>query len=110
MAKLSGYICDRLAVPILALGASGRRHSYSLMSARAFVAVVLAWESESAARVIRAGRVGVCRGWDWLCLCELLPFVCPGLPGLARPDSAQAGPDGRGVHGDADQRWRRDGR
>jgi hypothetical protein len=79
----------------------------SLMSARAFVAVVLAWESESAARVIRAGRVGDCRGWDWLCLYELLPFACPGP---ARPDSAPSGPDGRGAHRGADQWWRRDGR
>ena len=28
MAKLSGYICNRLAVPIPALGASDRRHLF----------------------------------------------------------------------------------
>src|SRR5271170_2528216 len=103
---LSGYICDRLAVPIPALGASGRRHFISLMSARAFVAVVLAWGIESAARVIRAG-VDDCRGWDRLCLCGFAPFR---LPGPARPESAPAGPKGRGGQEGADQPWRRDGR
>ena len=41
---------------------------------------------------------------------RIAPFVCPGLPGLARPDSAQAGPDGRGGQEGAGQRWRRDER
>jgi hypothetical protein len=76
------------------------------MSARAFVAVVLAWGIESAARVIRAG-MDDCRGWDRLCLCELLHFACPGLPVRNR---LRPGPRARGGQEGADQPWRRDGR
>ena len=107
MAKLSGYICDRLAVPIPALGASGRLHSISLMSARVFVAVVLAWGIESAARVIRAGRGGRLQGVGSALFMRIAPFR---LPRPARPESAPAGPKARGRQEGADQPWRRDGR
>jgi hypothetical protein len=48
------------------------------------------------------GGVDDCRGWDRLCLCELLHFACPGLPVRnrlrpgPRPEEGRKGPTSRG--------------
>ena len=104
---LSDYICDLLAVPIP--GARRKRPTAftSQMSARAFVAVVLAWGIESAARVIRAGRGGRLQGVGSPLLMRIAPFR---LLRPARPESAPAGPKAGGRQEGADQPWRRDGR
>ena len=83
MAKLSGYVCDRLAVPIRRSAQAADGIFISLMSARAFVAVVLAWGTESAARIIHAGRGGRLQGGIGFVYanCSILPArVCtPGI-------------------------------
>jgi hypothetical protein len=72
------------------------------MSARAFVAVVLAWGSSLQPGSSVPGGVDDCRGWDRLCLCELLHFACPGLPVRnrlrpgPRPEEGRNGPTSRG--------------
>src|ERR1700745_231789 len=68
----------------------------SLMSARAFVAVVLAWRASlQPERSVSCGGGGDCRGGDRLCLCELLHFTCPGLPVRTRLRPGPTAQEGR---------------